>query len=323
MPVADGSFAGHVLLIGAGFSKNWGGLLASEVDGRILAHKAVQARPNLGPLILGGSTFEEALQKARAAPFVAADALALETAIRAAFDAMDADYKNPSPPVLTATINDFLGRFCPAPVGIGTGYVFSLNQDLLLERVYGTRIERQKFSMPGIKWLGQTPPFPAGAHPIPQAIMLDPAASAPQLLGRFNHIKLHGSINWGSADGSTSMVMGGRKALMIARTPLLDWYHRVFEQVLFSGGVRLMVIGYGWGDEHINSPIADAVQSHGLQVYSWNPSHPRAMLEGKHRGNDILPGIMGFTTRPMTDVMPNSPMYPGSAHYDGIVSDFF
>jgi hypothetical protein len=88
--------------------------------------------------------------------------------------------------------------------------------------------------------------------------------------------------------------------------------------------VRLMVIGYGWGDEHINEPIADAVRNHRLQIYSWNPAHPRDMLRDKHRGDDILRGVvMGFITRPMSEVMPHSPMNPGSADYDAIVRGFF
>jgi SIR2-like domain len=324
MPVIDGSFPKRVLLVGAGFSRNWGGLLANEVAGRIMAHPAVRARPRLGPLILHEPTFEDALEKSREGPFEAADAAAIETAIRTAFDDMDADYRDPNPPVLSATVNDFIGKFCPGPVGIGTGYVFSLNQDLLLERIYGTIVNRQKLAIPGISsWADRPPPFPAGAQPIPPASLADLSGDEPPLLKNFNHIKLHGSINWRSSDGSSSLVMGRRKPQIIARFPLIDWYHRVFEQVLFSGDVRLMVIGYGWGDEHINEPIANAVRNHGLHIYSWNPQHPNEILAGRHRADDILGGIMGFATRSMTEVMPNQPMNPGSAHYDGIVRDFF
>ena len=323
MPVIDGSFSKRVLLVGAGFSRNWGGLLANEVAGRIMAHPAVKARPQLRPLILHEPTFEDALETSRSGPFEAADAAAMETAIKAAFDDMDADYRDPNPPVLGATVNDFVGRFCPGPVGIGTGYVFSLNQDLLLERIYGTIVTRQKLSIPGITWRDRPPLFPAGAQAIPLASLVDLSAGEPPLLRNFNHIKLHGSINWRSSDGSSSMVMGRRKPQIIARFPLIDWYHQVFEQVLFSGDVRLMVIGYGWGDEHINDPIAEAVQNCGLQIYSWNPQHPRDMLARRHRGDHILRGIMGFSIRPLTEVMPNDPMNSGSAHYDGIVRDFF
>jgi hypothetical protein len=240
MQVIDASFSKRVLLIGAGFSRNWGGLLASEVTGRILAHPAVQARPNLAQLVLREPSFEDALEQTHAPPFGAADVEAIEAAIGAAFGGMDAGYKDPNRPVLNATINDFMSRFCPGAVGIGTGYVFSLNQDLLPERVYGTIVNRQKFGLPGITWLGQPPPFPAGGEAIPLASLADPAAGEPALLQRFNYIKLHGSINWRSSDGSSAMVMGRRKLLTIARWPLIDWYHRVFERVLFSGDVRLM-----------------------------------------------------------------------------------
>ena len=247
----------------------------------------------------------------------------METAIKAAFDGMDAGYRVPNPPVLTATINDFISKFCPGQVGVGTGYVFSLNQDLLPERIYGTVVNRQKLELPGITWVSPPPLFPAGGNPIPLAALADPAVTEPEPLRRFNYIKLHGSINWRSSDGASLMVMGRRKPLTIARWPLIDWYHRVFEQVLFSGGVRLMVVGYGWGDEHINDPIAEAVRNHGLKIYSWDHRQPREMLADARRGSDILPGIMGFSTRSMTEVMPNNPTNPGSAYYDGIVGDFF
>jgi hypothetical protein len=288
-----------------------------------MAHPAIKARPQLGPLILHEPSFEDALEKSREDPFEAADAAAMEAGIKAAFDDMDADYRNPNPPVLGATVNDFIGRFCPGPVGIGTGYLFSLNQDLLLERIYGTIVNRQKLTIPGITWRDRPPLFPAGGEPIPLASLLETLAGEPQLLRNFSYIKLHGSINWRSSDGSASMVMGRRKPQIIARFPLIDWYHRVFEQVLFSGDVRLMVIGYGWGDEHINEPIAEAVRNRSLRIYSWNPQHPNEMLAGRHGGEDILRGIMGFSTRHLTEVMPNHPTNPGSAHYDGIVRDFF
>ena len=322
--VVDASFSKRVLLVGAGFSRNWGGLTARELAGRLMAHPAVQARPRLAELLLQELSFEDALEKTRTGLFEAADAEALEAAIKASFDSMDEGYKNPSPPVLGAMINDFIGMFCPGPVGIGTGYLFSLNQDLLLERIYGTIVTRQKLMIPGITW--QEPPrhLPAGAWPIPFATPVDPATNEPQLLKNFNYIKLHGSINWRAGDGSSPIVMGRRKQLTIARSPLIGWYHRVFERVLCSGDIRLMVIGYGWGDEHINEPIADAVRNHGLQIYSWNPADPRDMLRDKHKGEDILRGVvLGFTARPMSEVMPNDPTNAGSADYDAIVKDFF
>jgi hypothetical protein len=321
--VVDGSFSKRALLIGAGFSRNWGGLTATELSGRLMSHAAVRARPRLGELLLHEPSFEDALEKAHTGLYEAADAEALEVAIKAAFDSMDEGYKNPASSVLSATINDFVNRFCPRAVGVGTGYVFSLNQDLLLERIYGTIPNKQQLVIPGITWNERPHPFPAGAWPIPLASPVNPVTHEPQLLRNFNHIKLHGSINWRATDGSSAMVMGRRKPLTIARSPLIGWYHRVFESVISSGEVRLMVIGYGWADEHVNDPIANAVINHGLGVYSWNPTHPKDLLQGKHRGAEILSGVMGFTTRSMAEVMPNTPTNPGSADLNAIVRDFF
>jgi hypothetical protein len=230
MPVIDGSFSKRVLLVGAGFSRNWGGLLASEVSGRILSHSAVLARPALGQLILHEPSFEDALEKSRGSPFEPADAAAIETAITAVFDEMDADYKNPSPPVLGASVRPTVLR----------------------------------------QWLW-------------------------------------GDANcWQSQDSRSLTGITGCSS-----------------RCCFSSDVRLMVIGYGWGDEHINEPIAEAIRHHGLRIYSWNRQHPKDMLAGRSRGDDILRGIMGFSIRAMTEVMPNDPMNSGSTHYDGIVRDFF
>ncbi len=84
-----------------------------------------------------------------------------------------------------------------------------------------------------------------------------------------------------------------------------------------------MVVGYGWGDEHVNDPIADAVLNHGVQEYSWDRSHHKDLLKGKHRGDDILRGVSGFMTRPMTEVMPPNPMTPDTADYTSLVRDLF
>lgn len=71
-----------------------------------------------------------------------------------------------------------------------------------------------------------------------------------------NVIKLHGSFNWRSSDGHNVMVVGTEKTAAIARMPLLSWYMDVFKQVLNAGDVRLMIIGYRFGDEHVNATIA-------------------------------------------------------------------
>lgn len=324
VPVTDETFSKRVLLVGAGFAKNWGGMLASEVRESLSRHPAVQKRPAIKKLLLEETSFEVALEKVRSGRFEDQDQAAIEEAIISAFKQMDERYRCPNPPVPGASINDFIGRFCPGPVGTGTGYVFSLNQDLLLERIYGTHVDRQPFTLPGVPWPERRPDGPAGALQIPDATISDLVdIDAPRLTNNFNLIKLHGSINWRSAHNSPSMVMGTRKTLMIGNVPLLAWYHELFEKVLSDGDVRLLVIGYGWADEHINETIAAAAKNHGLRVFSWNPTEPVDLLNGRPFGDAIEKGLMGYATQNLTEVMPPTPQNPGSPEYDLIVAAFF
>ena len=322
--VTDKTFSKRVLLVGAGFAKNWGGMLACEVHKSLSSHPAVQERPAIRKLLLEETSFEVALEKARSGKFENQDQAAIEEAIISAFEQMDGHYRKPTHPVLGASINDFIGRFCPGPVGTGTGYVFSLNQDLLLERIYGTQVDRQPFRLPGVTWPERRPDGPAGALPIPPATISDSVdIEAPHLTNNFNLIKLHGSINWRSSPDFPSMVMGTRKTLMIGNVPLLAWYHQVLEEVLSDGNVQLLVIGYGWADEHINEAIAAAVQNHGLRVFSWNPTKPVDLLNGRPFGDAIQKGLMGHATQNLAEVMPPTPQNPRSPEYNRIVAEFF
>ena len=324
MAIDFGAFNKRVLLIGAGFSRNWGGRLAGKVWEDVFGHPAVKARPVVIELLRKEPSFEAALEIVRTdGRYSREDLAAMEEAIATCFQGMDRQFRDPNYPVATATINDFISRFCPGPVGQATGYVFSLNQDLLLERIYGTQVDRQKLVYyPGTRWLDRPPPFPAGLQDIPDASLVDPAADTPLLRRCFNLIKLHGSMNWRAADGSRSMIIGGGKPESIARVPLLLWYQNVFDAVLCAGAVRLMVIGYGWGDEHINAIVAKAARDYGLQVYVWDTNDPRVTLPKAPHGDLILNALMGKASRLLAEVMP-VPMNPRTPEYDRIVREFF
>jgi hypothetical protein len=134
---------------------------------------------------------------------------------------------------------------------------------------------------------------------------------------------LHGSINWSDDSERPGMVMGRRKKAMISSHPLLSWNYHIFESVLASGDVKLMVVGYSWGDDHINDVIADAVKGHRLKLYSWNTLPPQDLIRPQYRGPEILAGLAGYWTRPLTEVMPPKPTAPGSPEYDNVVRTFF
>ncbi len=84
------------------------------------------------------------------------------------------------------------------------------------------------------------------------------------------YIKLHGSIDIKQSDREMMLVIGGDKAANIDRQPLLKWYNQVFQHSLRSREARLMIIGYSFGDAHINQVIFSGVEA-GLKIFIIDP----------------------------------------------------
>lgn len=53
--------------------------------------------------------------------------------------------------------------------------------------------------------------------------------------------------------------------------PVLQWYQNLLTEYLSRGDSRLMVIGYGFRDDHINEIISDAVTNHNLKLFVMSP----------------------------------------------------
>jgi hypothetical protein len=96
-------------------------------------------------------------------------------------------------------------------------------------------------------------------------------------------VKLHGSINWRAhrpdGDPDEVLVLGGGKAAAIDRFPLLRSYQRIFRDALLAGGVRLLVIGYGFGDEHINEVIRMAGETKQLRLFVVDQKPPQDLRQ--------------------------------------------
>ncbi len=180
------------------------------------------------------------------------------------------------------------------------GFVFTLNQDLFMERFFvNGSLSLYEMSIPGISNYGYF-----NWNKLPQnlseeyRIALSNETNVEKLAsefwtktyGRFSYMKLHGSYWWRTTDGSNAMVIGNKKTGLIDREPYLKWSHAVFEQVLKGPGCELVVIGYGFGDEHINRVIADSIQHHGLKLHVVSPEDRRAFK------NKLMP-IQGVTEK--------------------------
>jgi hypothetical protein len=77
------------------------------------------------------------------------------------------------------------------------------------------------------------------------------------------YFKIHGSINWQANKGGRLLVIGGNKPTTMQSHQILMWYADKFVETLSRPNARLMVIGYGFGDGHINQLIHEAWEKGG------------------------------------------------------------
>jgi hypothetical protein len=116
--------------------------------------------------------------------------------------------------------------------------------------------------------------------------------SKPSAQGRLQYIKLHGSWNWRRDDGNSTMAIGHTKSTLLKEEPLFKWYHDIFEAALSKNSQRLLVIGYGFRDSHINEVILKSIDNSNLQLFVVDPRAPedfRAMLMNSHAGGISYP----------------------------------
>jgi SIR2-like domain len=268
----------NILLLGAGFSRNWGGWLASEVFDYLLGCPEFTACPPLRralwrskdqggfeqtlAVLQSDASFSPAERAAAAQPF--------EAALIRTFSDMNAG-------LLGLTDLEFPTSF-PWKVGhflAGFDAIFTLNQDLLLEHRY----------MPHITGPGQQVSAWRGAQ-LPGLTVLPGSETATSegwaartwtdsgrtlLDDSLQPIyKLHGSTNWRTVDGKHVLVFGSSKVQVIESNRLLRSYIEIFQQALRRTDARLMVIGYGFGDTHINELIERGAEA-GLRMFVIDP----------------------------------------------------
>ncbi len=282
MEALDGCIVHKVMLLtGAGASWAFGGILAPGVRERIFTRKQVQDRQRVRDMLLAFPSFEYVLGEVRRdSKFDEEDRLAIESAIKEVFLEMDKDiakqnYWNGGECNVNS-YREFLHRFgAPAANGSKTAsFVFTLNQDLTLERHWFGHAHTAKPQIhPGIpapidyRWF--TSNIGAFTEDMISSVPSNPVL---ELARNTNVIKLHGSINWRASDGSDALIMGTGKPEQIDRFPILKAYQELFKMALKTPGARLLVHGYSFTDEHINTAISEAVETSDLEVYLWDTS---------------------------------------------------
>lgn len=293
----------RTVLLGAGFTRNWGGWLASELTGELCG--IVADDEDLVRRLKETRNFERVLADVRveARAGVAAHRRfeRLQQATLDVFNRMNQALAKGGFEFRVAGgkqrwVATFLAEF---------DAIFTLNQDLLLELHYvpGKAMTRwQGSAYPGIDlpadWLDS---LPAGR------LERNLRAGGPsQVADGIQPIyKLHGSVNWISDDGSHVVVVGDGKDRTIRENTLLMGYLEELERCLSAGDTRLMVIGYSFADRHINDVIEAASRTKGLRTYLVDPAGlsmfdppPNALIT---RPSDVFFALRpaGILTRPL------------------------
>jgi hypothetical protein len=300
----------NIVLLGAGFSRNWGGWLASEVYEFLLG--APDVDEPLRQLLLShrAKGFEHTLdylqtEEARTGqpdPRLGK----LLNAIGDMFREMNRGLMNANFSLGSSgdlSINEFL---------IGFDAIFTLNQDVLLEAHYlndnigllGNR-RWNGWTIPGMKMRNRAPTLDGR----PAAGEWEPDGNAPAIHARMQpYVKLHGSSNWRTSQGRL-MVVGGRKVQAIKRSPPLDWNFDTFENYLARPLTRLMVIGYSFHDDHVNDAIVKAAARPDFEIFIVDtlgldvldpPSRGAITPPPSALAQALLPRVRGSSRRHLT-----------------------
>ena len=305
-----------ILLLGAGFSRNWGGWLASDFVGELCGR--LVDRPHLNEMLRVSNNFEAVLGARRVTVArepdnvqAAVDVTHLESAILDTFRDMNsslADQVNINfSQEAKCSTRRFLSRF---------DAIFTLNQDLLFELHYdGMYLEsdgrwRGGHYFPGViptyDW--QSVRFNKDRIDLTLQVADAPSSTGHDLQPIY---KLHGSVNWRSSDGNNVLVIGTGKEEAISGSALLRRYQEIFREYLFHPTTRLMVIGYGFADRHINDLLCEASRNNNLQMYLIGPSGTDAFSadtgpqeDGRNRLLKIL--LAGKCTRYMNEIFADS-----------------
>jgi len=158
-------------------------------------------------------------------------------------------------------------------------YIFTLNHDLHFEKQWRVKYD---IHIPGI-FVDSSPNcvdirryqnkiLPTVILPDQEILNKRGLGMPPD--GGLYYIKLHGSMNFISPSDSDhkKIVMGHNKEEQLKSEPLLSAYHKLFDDVLYDGDIKLFVCGYSFGDKHINSKLLKARKDHNMHVYLLNPS---------------------------------------------------
>lgn len=256
-----------ILLTASGFTMNFGGFSDKKIRNTIKDHltdKELIKRIDKNPyeqiyqeLNFDGSNTSDTERKQFNEGIINAYE-AMDRSITERMEKLNFDEKN----ILQA----FLKKF---------NYVFTLNQDLFLEKSFGYHsLLTNRFS-DDCHALNPFYNLSNGdfGHPDLVTSEFEELLQEQPHRDDFKYFKIHGSYAWRDVDDSNIHIMGVgfSKQLRIKDYPLLRIYESFFGNRLTDGKGMLVIFGYGFSDMHINNYIYWGINA-GLKliVIGWD-----------------------------------------------------
>lgn len=302
-----------ILLTGAGFTKNFGGFLGGEMWAQIFNDAEIQSDSDLRGLLQKDYDFESVYSTVVSSKMTEASKDIMKRAIEKAYKNLDDVTKNwfsdenNSYPVNWSGVEDLIELFNGSENA--KGFFFTLNQDLFMER-------ELSYHSPGSPRFSHEFYTLQGKELMPnEFVMLQGAGVEEKAEKDINnhvglvYIKLHGSYGWKSSDGSNQLVIGKNKTELIDREPLLRWYLDLFRKVIAERGKKLLIIGYGFGDQHINKILVNGIKKYGLRIYIISTQSIAELKTYFERGEHyyalpILDGLRGYFPYQLKEIFP-------------------
>ncbi len=329
-----------ILFTGAGFTYNFGGLLArtmwSEIHNRIQKYDV----PNIVKVLKRNCDYEEIYNIIlNGTSFTEREKLAIIDAVYEAYESLDSiiryyntrDIKTTT--VDTSLLSKFILRF--AGENKERGYFFTLNQDIFIERYFnGSGMDAPR--CPGIKiqnnlrfsgWDKRGKELEKeDLGRVPTAVELEKHKTDLFNVSRLFYMKLHGSFDWRDASNERKLIIGTNKVEDIQKEPILKWYFQEFKNVLSRNNCRTLIIGYGFRDSHINAVLLKSVKSNGLKLYIVCPIDPMEFYVNTLSvfGEDrdlIWDNVGGYYPYNLAEIFPKE--LPPSTHLKNLCNDLF
>ena len=301
------------ILTGAGFTKNFGGLLGQDIWLEIFNNSRIQASPKIKNVLGQESNFnfERAYSTViKSRDFTQGEKILMRDAIEAAYKKLDEATRSwifttdGQYPVNRYALSTLFGLF--RGDSNTQGYFFTINQDIFMERKWGYR-------SPGAPWFKQELYSGHQGEFTSSDFIIVPSVDVEQKIKSAidNHqgttyIKLHGSYGWRTADGTNSMIVGTNKEEDIEGIPILRAYFDIFRKVIAEGNKKILIIGYGFADQHINRILLKGIKEHGLKLHLITTMSPKDLHNhfqfGHYYAAEIEEGIERYYQNPLSEI---------------------